>query len=326
MVWQHSGLNELMVLGAGRLAALDPADGKTRWWVKGWGFAAITTPVADSEMLFVGGGGTGDPSEPLDPLFNWPKLLADYDANKDEQLGIAEVPESLGLHIRKDVPREAAGNYMSLRSIMSTFMDQDKDKKISKAEWDATLAFMTDRNNGDLFAAVRPGGQDDATKTHVAWETTKALPEMPSPLLYNDRLYLMKSGGLLSALNPSRASGLLTANGSPPAACTSPPRLQQPATSMWQATKERSPYCVPATCLRSSLRTHSAKRFAPRRPSPVARSTSGRTNTCGRLDRKRPRTNNGSPSRTYPPTISRMNSTCGLPPPLTALPLMSSLT
>jgi outer membrane protein assembly factor BamB len=203
MVWRHDGGEDLMVLGTGRLAALNPSDGQTRWWVNGWGFVAITTPIVAGDVLLAGGGGVGDPAEPRDPLFNWPKLIAEYDANKDGRLAIDEVPQSLGLHVRKEVPKEAPGNFMSLRSIMSSFMDRDNNKIISKLEWELTIAFMTDRQNADLLVAIRPGGKDDATKTHVAWETTRALPEMPSPLVYDNRLYLIRSGGLLSVIEPA---------------------------------------------------------------------------------------------------------------------------
>ena len=70
MVWQHDGLEELMVQGRGRLTAYDLAEGKPRWWVRGWGFTAVTTPVAGDGMLFAGGSGISNPSKPEDPLMN----------------------------------------------------------------------------------------------------------------------------------------------------------------------------------------------------------------------------------------------------------------
>src|SRR5262249_52986276 len=44
------------------------------------------------------------------------------------------------------------------------------------------------------------GGKGDVTKTHVAWKEKRSLPEVPSPLYYQGRLYLVKNGGILSSI------------------------------------------------------------------------------------------------------------------------------
>src|SRR6185369_16116226 len=59
MVWRHDGIEELIVQGKGRVAAYNLAGGLPKWWVKGWGFSAVTTPVAGDGMLFAGGSGMG---------------------------------------------------------------------------------------------------------------------------------------------------------------------------------------------------------------------------------------------------------------------------
>lgn len=202
MVWQHDGIEELIVQGKGRLTAYSLNGGPPKWWVRGWGFSAVTTPVAGDGMLFAGGSGMGDPSEPADPLFDWNKLLADHDANKDGQLAIGEVPESLVWQIRKEVPKEVPGNMLSMRNLLQWFTDSNKDKVITKAEWDADEAYAKDKFNADRFVAIRPGGRDDITTTHVAWETTKGLSEMPSPLFYRGRVHFVRDGGIWSVIEP----------------------------------------------------------------------------------------------------------------------------
>jgi hypothetical protein len=122
-----------MVQGQGRIAAYSLDGGTPKWWVKGWSFTAITTPVAGDGMLFAGGSGIGDPSEPADPLFDWKKLLADYDVNQDGQLALEEVPKTLVWHIRKEVPKEVSGNSFPMRDLLGT-ADEDKNKLVTKAE------------------------------------------------------------------------------------------------------------------------------------------------------------------------------------------------
>lgn len=209
MVWQHDGIEELIVQGKGRLAAYDLRGGEPKWWVRGWGFSAVTTPVVGDGILFAGGSGMGDPAGPQDPLFDWKKLVADYDANKDGQLALGEVPESVVWQIRKEIPIDVPGNGFPMRNLLAAFVDADKNGKITQAEWDAMDAFSKDKFNADRFVAIRPGGRDDSTMTHVEWETTKGLSEMPSPLFYQGRLHFLRDGGLWTVVEPKTGRRLL---------------------------------------------------------------------------------------------------------------------
>ena len=49
--------------------------------------------------------------------------------------------------------------------------------------------------------AIRPGGRGDVTTTHAAWEMHRHIPEIPSPLFYENRLYMVRNGGLLAAID-----------------------------------------------------------------------------------------------------------------------------
>jgi outer membrane protein assembly factor BamB len=49
--------------------------------------------------------------------------------------------------------------------------------------------------------AIRPDGQGDVTKTHVAWKTRKGVPLTPSPLLVGNELYLISDSGIASCLD-----------------------------------------------------------------------------------------------------------------------------
>ena len=51
--------------------------------------------------------------------------------------------------------------------------------------------------------AFRLGGHGDMTEKNSLWQYTKSLPNVPSPLLYKDVLYMVKEGGILTALDPA---------------------------------------------------------------------------------------------------------------------------
>ncbi len=52
-----------------------------------------------------------------------------------------------------------------------------------------------------LLMAIRPDGHRDVTKSHVAWKQTRSIPKCPSPLLVNDRLYLVEDNGIATCLD-----------------------------------------------------------------------------------------------------------------------------
>jgi outer membrane protein assembly factor BamB len=61
------------------------------------------------------------------------------------------------------------------------------------------LARMASRNS---LVVIQHGGRGDLTKTNVIWSMQKFLPRCTSPLLYEGVLYVVKEGGILTALNP----------------------------------------------------------------------------------------------------------------------------
>jgi len=52
------------------------------------------------------------------------------------------------------------------------------------------LIFCTSGRAGPTLA-IRPGGNGDVTETHLAWQSAKGSPFIPSPLLYGEHLYIV---------------------------------------------------------------------------------------------------------------------------------------
>jgi len=204
-IWSNDGQDELLVVGNGRLVAYSPKDGTERWWVGGLSFAPITMAVSGDGLIFAStktiAGAPGDRIE----LPTWDALLQ-YDQNKDGKIAEDEFPADMGIHLRKDVPKETPGNFMPIREIV-TRRDLDKDKAISKSEWEGMLSFM--EKISDVVVAVRPGGTGDCTKSHVAWTASRGIAEMPSPLFYMGRLYIVRDGGMVTSYEPATGKVIL---------------------------------------------------------------------------------------------------------------------
>lgn len=71
------------------------------------------------------------------------------------------------------------------------------------------LVICTTGFGGYQMFAVRPDGKGDVTGTHVAWKyIKKAVPERPSPILVDDKLYMVSDSGVLSCVDPQTGEQL----------------------------------------------------------------------------------------------------------------------
>jgi len=206
VLWSHGGQEELITVGNGRLVAYSPRDGVERWQSGGLTFAPITVAVTGAGLLFASTSGTGSPIDSA-PRPQWEALIRDYDSNKDGKLAIAEVPEDAGFILRKEVSKESPGNFWLLRDFLSRATDRDHDGVITKEEWDAVMAFAA--ANEDMVMAVRQGGSGDITQTHVVWKAKRGISEIPSPLFYQDRLYFVRDGGMVTSYEPATGKIIL---------------------------------------------------------------------------------------------------------------------
>ena len=52
------------------------------------------------------------------------------------------------------------------------------------------------------LVAVRFGGAGDVSETHVKWKSDRQIPQKPSLLLHDNRLYYVSDGGIVRCVNP----------------------------------------------------------------------------------------------------------------------------
>jgi outer membrane protein assembly factor BamB len=175
------GPAELIVPGALQVTSYYAATGEKAWWVRGLSWQPKSLPVIDGDTIYVhaweGGGDAETPSET--PTFA--ETLAKRDSNHDGKLAESEFA---------DDPKMQKGYYL---------LDLNNDGFVDEHEWDFYRARRAARNN---LLAIRHGGRGDLTGTNVVWSMQKFLPNCPSPLIYQGVMYLVKDGGILTALDP----------------------------------------------------------------------------------------------------------------------------
>ena len=56
--------------------------------------------------------------------------------------------------------------------------------------------------------AIRPDGSGDITETHVDWKRKKQIPTMPSPIIVDDKIYIVSDGGVASCFDTTSGDEL----------------------------------------------------------------------------------------------------------------------
>jgi outer membrane protein assembly factor BamB len=171
------GATQIIVPGSFMLTAYAPGSGEKLWWVGGLSFEMKSTPVVSGDTLFINGFGTPQNQPGAHPVI---PAFADI---------VRQYSDAAGKVTFKTLPD---GNARS-------WIDLNADAEVSAGEWDYYRAAMASENG---MLAIRLGGRGDMTAANVRWKYHKSVPQLPSPLVYSNVLYMVNDGGIVTTLNP----------------------------------------------------------------------------------------------------------------------------
>ena len=170
---------EVIVPSAYFLASYSAETGEKLWWVNGGGWQPKSTPIVDGGMIYANSweGSSAVPAADM-PSFEQVLKKADKDGDgkiNEKELKIVEPKRRFYL------------------------IDLDHDQLVDARDWEFHRIRSTSRSS---LVAVRHGGRGNLTDAgNVAWRLEKFLPNVPSPLIYEGVLYLVKDGGILTTLD-----------------------------------------------------------------------------------------------------------------------------
>jgi outer membrane protein assembly factor BamB len=185
ILWRNKDVDEVITPGSLCLKGYALSTGVEDWHVQGTAAFACTTPVVGDGELFFAAWANGKADSP------WPKwedFLEKFDKGKHGFIDLEEMNPVMRDYMRG--------------------LDLNNDGKIDKSEYDTLQAATAKGDN--LLLAVNPGGHGDITQSHVAWKFTRGLPYVPSPLYYDGRIYLIKTGGMFSSVDAKTGNAYYT--------------------------------------------------------------------------------------------------------------------
>jgi outer membrane protein assembly factor BamB len=176
------GDTEVLVPGSFLLISYSAETGERLWWVGGLSFEMKSTPVIQDGVLYINGY-----ASPLNQPENQVKIpgfeeaLASYDKDKN------------GMLSREELPGESVYNWVE-------FADLRQDGQMDEEDWNYFQAALASLNG---MLAIRLGGRGDRTEENTVWQYRRSVPQLPSPLIYGEVLYMINDGGFVTTFKPS---------------------------------------------------------------------------------------------------------------------------
>ncbi len=174
--------DQLVVPGAYRVISYDLKTGEKLWWVDGMAWQLKCVPLFDGDTIYINAWESGGDPGQRKQTPSFAATLADFDADGDGLLSQAEVPDKMLKSERGWIEH-----------------DLDADNFLNQRDWDFYAMRRSPINN---LVAIQPKSRTgDITDSAVLWRYSRSLPNTPSPLLYDDALYLVKDGGIFQTVD-----------------------------------------------------------------------------------------------------------------------------
>jgi hypothetical protein len=118
-------------------------------------------------------------------------MLSKQDADRNGRITKDELP---------DEAKAVGGEGLRKLSSWFDFVDLESDGHLNAEDWDYLQAALASLNG---MLAIRLGGQGDMTDSNIIWQYRRAVPQLPSPLLYKGVLYMINDGGIATSFIPA---------------------------------------------------------------------------------------------------------------------------
>ena len=181
VVLERNGTKEILVAGSLQLSAYDPATGKKRWWFNGLSRILDSTPVVQNGMVYIASWTPGgDPGERIS-MEKFPDALEKYDKNNDKMISKEELPKG--------------------SPVMDRFfrIDLNQNEQLEEDEWNRHAVVFERAQN--VAIALEPGTSGELTSRFVKWTVTRGLPTVPSSVVHEGVMTMVKDSGIVTVID-----------------------------------------------------------------------------------------------------------------------------
>lgn len=195
VLWKSAeGRDAILVYEPFHLRAIALDDGAELWSVPNLADEPVTTPQQFGDLIFTTSYNLRTNLE-ASGLPTFDALLKECDANGDGEIDAAEVKTNKSILSRPDA--DGQGDH-PLRMFFR-MLDADKSGKINAEEWPKIKSWMESWNHANGLLALKPG--EEGSPPTLAWEHASGVPECPSPIVVDRRIYMVRNGGIVTCVD-----------------------------------------------------------------------------------------------------------------------------
>ncbi|HEU0006113.1 MAG TPA: PQQ-binding-like beta-propeller repeat protein [Terriglobia bacterium] len=175
------GRTQIIAPSSRRMESYDARTGEVLWYVTGLPGEMKSQPILDGSRIFVNGYAWPDnEAGNIRPVPSFEEGLAAVDTNQD------------GFISKEEADSRAKTAW--------SFIDLDADGRMHREEWDKYRALMSSEN---ALLAYRLDSSGDRPTASLLWKYNRAIPQLPSIVVYQDVLYMITDAGILTTLDPA---------------------------------------------------------------------------------------------------------------------------
>lgn len=191
--------DQLIVHRGSSIDSFAVKTGKRVWWVN-TPTTGTSSVVFGPDAIFASTWSTYGEADQRAPVPTFDALLKDNDKNTDGKLAVTELPLLMPVVKRPDVSSDIQGVEVRL-NMYAGRIDSNRDGIVQPEEWSGILQWFDERGRAEHgMIAIRPTGEGDLTG-QIAWRVSTSVPEVPSPLYYEGRVYMIRNGGVITAMD-----------------------------------------------------------------------------------------------------------------------------
>jgi outer membrane protein assembly factor BamB len=212
--------NQIVLHRPGEVSAYSPQTGARLWRVGATG-GGTSTPTLDNDALYITAFNVMGSPEGGAELPPFAAALEKYDKDKDGRLSREEAPsDDLFFRRREGVANRVPGAHFTLK-LFFNLLDRNKDGFIDEEEYSGITsmlkAFTASAPTGGLLA-IQPSGEGELDGSVIKWTITRNVPEVPAPLSWRGRVYMIGNGGIVTCADARTGNVLYRARVNAPGA------------------------------------------------------------------------------------------------------------
>jgi outer membrane protein assembly factor BamB len=189
--------DQVIIYRSADVAGYNLKTGDLIWWFAIGGTDAICTPVIQNDILYMVAYSTRGNPDALAQFPVFKELIAKYDKNGDLMVDKAEIKD---FQILTYPEMPDISTKTNLANAFGTF-DRNKNGLIDSIEWKTINENLAAQYPKQGLKAIKLGGQGDISLNSYLWGNPEQIAHISSPLYFNNHVYMVRDGGIISCFN-----------------------------------------------------------------------------------------------------------------------------